>query len=65
VIDQHLVSTDKRSGITSNPNRLDDEQYIVRLVSKVITVSVETVRLVEELAREEREEKWMQADTGV
>ncbi|MGB8347032.1 MAG: type ISP restriction/modification enzyme [Ktedonobacteraceae bacterium] len=51
VIDQYQVSTDKRSGITSDPNRLDDEQYIVRLVGKVITVSVETVRLVEELAQ--------------
>jgi predicted helicase len=52
VIDQYQVSTDKRSGISSDPNRLDDEQYIVRLVSKVITVSMETVKLVEELARE-------------
>jgi predicted helicase len=59
IIDQYQVSTDKRSGITSDPNRLDDEQYIVRLVGKVITVSVETVRLVEELARDVREEEWV------
>jgi predicted helicase len=50
VIDQYQVSADKRSGITSDPNRPDDEQYIVRLVGRVITVSVETVKLVEELA---------------
>ena len=49
VIDQYQVSTDKRSGIESDPNRLDDEEYIVRLVGKVITVSVETVKLVNEL----------------
>ena len=28
VIDQYQVSTDKRSGITNDPNREDDEQYI-------------------------------------
>ena len=32
VIDQYQVCTDKRSGITSDPNREDDPQYIVRLV---------------------------------
>src|SRR2546429_4671095 len=50
VIDQYQVSEDKHSGIVSNPNNLDDEEYIVRLVGKVITVSVETVKLVDELA---------------
>jgi predicted helicase len=60
VIDQYQVSTDKRNGITSNPNQLDDEQYIVRLVGKVITVSVETVKLVEELARDVRQEEWVE-----
>jgi predicted helicase len=49
VIDQYQVSTDKRSGITSDPNRADDEEYIVRLVGRVVTVSVETVRLVKAL----------------
>jgi predicted helicase len=46
VIDQYQVSTDKRSGITSDPNRPDDEQYIVRLVGQVVRVSVETVKIV-------------------
>jgi predicted helicase len=50
VIDQYQVSTDARSGITGDPNRRDDPQYIVRLVKQVATVSVETVRLVRELA---------------
>ena len=49
VIDQYQAGTDKRSGITSDPNRSDDEEYIVRLVGRVITVSMETVRLVREL----------------
>jgi predicted helicase len=29
-----------------DPNRLDDEQYIVRLLGQVITVSLETVKVV-------------------
>jgi predicted helicase len=59
VIDQYQVSIDKRSGIVSDPNDLDDEEYIVRLVGKVITVSVETVRLVNELAMTVKMEDWM------
>jgi len=37
------------SGIVNDPNREDDPEYIVRLVGQVVTVSVETVRLVWEL----------------
>ena len=47
--DQYRVKTDKRSGITSDPNRADDPSYIVRLLGQVTHVSVETVRLVEAL----------------
>jgi predicted helicase len=46
LIDQYQVSTNARSGTTSDPNRVDDEQYIVRLVKQVITVSLETLKLV-------------------
>lgn len=49
VIDQYRVSTDKRSGITSDPNRADDPEYIIRLVGRVVTVSVETVKLISAL----------------
>jgi len=59
IIDQYQVSEDKRSGIVSDPNNLDDEEYIVRLVRKVITVSVDTVRLVNELAQSVKMEDWM------
>src|SRR5207244_6112157 len=44
VIDQYQVKIDKRSGIVNNPNRADDPQYIVRLIGKVITVSLETTK---------------------
>lgn len=49
VIDQYKASTDKRSGITNDPNREDDEQYIVRLIGQVITVSIETNKIVRSL----------------
>ena len=40
------MSTDKRSGITNDPNRPDDPGYIVRLLGQVITMSLETVKVV-------------------
>jgi predicted helicase len=46
VIDQYRVKTDARSGITHDPNNPEDEQYIVRLIKQVVTVSLETVRIV-------------------
>ena len=49
VIDQYCVKTDKRSGIANDPNCADDPQYIVKLIGKVITVSLETVGIVEGL----------------
>ena len=48
-IDQYRVKTDKRSGIVNDPNRADDPQYIVRLIGKVISVSLETVKIVQGL----------------
>ncbi len=59
VIDQYQVSEDERSGIVNDPNNLDDEEYIVRLIGKVVTVSVETVRLVTELALAITQDEWM------
>ena len=44
VIDQYRVTRDEKGNIASDPNRLDDEQYIVRLIGQVITVSLETRR---------------------
>ena len=49
IIDQYRVKEDKRSGIINDPNREDDPQYIVKLIGKVITVSLETVEIVEGL----------------
>ena len=49
IIDQYCVKTHKRSGIVNDPNRADDPQYIVKLIGKIITVSLETVEIVEGL----------------
>jgi predicted helicase len=49
IIDQYQVCTDKRSGITNDPNRSDDPQYIVRLIGQVIAVSLETVKSTQSL----------------
>ena len=49
VIDQYQVSTDKRSGITNDPNRADDPLYILRLIGQVVAVSLETVKIVKSL----------------
>ncbi len=49
IVDQYRVTTDKRSGIVNDPNREDDPKYILRLIGQVVTVSLETVRIVESL----------------
>ena len=51
---QYHVSTDKRSGITNDPNRRDDPEYIVRLLGQIITVSLETVKVVKGLSALEK-----------
>ncbi len=59
VIDQYQFSEDKRSGIVSDPNNLDDQEYIVRLVGKVITVSIQTVQLVNDLSQSITQQDWL------
>src|SRR5204863_7663894 len=51
VIDQYQVYTDERSGITNDPNREDEPDYIVKLIGKVITVSLETQKLIAKLPK--------------
>lgn len=46
LIDQYQVSTEKRSGIVSDPNREDDPEYIIRLAGQVIRVGMEAVAVV-------------------
>jgi predicted helicase len=54
VIDRYRNDTDKASSIVNDPNdwcdEHDDPTYIVELIKKVTTVSIETVELVKRLA---------------
>ena len=57
IIDQYQVKTDKKSGITDDPNDYsDDEKYIFNLLLRIINVSVQTVDLVNSLPKFEVEE---------
>ena len=49
IVDQYRVKVDKRSGIVNDPNRADQPRYIVDLIGRVITVSLQTVGIVGEL----------------
>jgi len=50
-IDQYRVSKDEQGNIASDPNRLDAEEYIVRLIGQVITVSLETLKIIGSLPK--------------
>ena len=49
LVDDILRWRDEHGNIASDPNRADDEEYIVRLVGQVITVSLETTKIVASL----------------
>jgi predicted helicase len=56
IIDQYQVSKDKRSGITNNPNDWSYEsgnpRYILDLIQRIITVSMQTNAIVQGLPKE-------------
>jgi predicted helicase len=58
VIDQYQRRIDPRSGLLSDPNRPDDPDAIVRLVRQVITVSLTTLQLIDELQRAVQPADW-------
>jgi site-specific recombinase XerC len=53
IIERYQVKTDKASGIINDPNDWADEQgnprYILDLLARIVTVSVETVKIVKSL----------------
>jgi predicted helicase len=55
ILERYQVTTDKKSGITNNPNDCADEvgnpTYILDLLLSVINVSVQTVDIVNELPK--------------
>ena len=52
-MDRYRVTTDKASGIVNDPNdwaaEHGDPRYTVELVKRVVTVSLETMRIVDAL----------------
>ncbi|WP_235737741.1 DEAD/DEAH box helicase [Nocardioides alcanivorans] len=53
IIDRYYVKTDKKSGIVNDPNdwsrEVGDPRYIVDLLARIVTVSVETLKIVDGL----------------
>ena len=55
IMERYQITTDAKSGITNNPNDWSrehgDEKYIFNLVLRIITVSIETMKIVKELPK--------------
>jgi predicted helicase len=53
IIDRYYIKTDKASGIVNDPNdwsrEVGDPRYILDLLARVVTVSVETMKIVDAL----------------
>lgn len=53
IIDRYYVKTDKKSGIVNDPNdwsrEVGDPRYILDLLARIVTVSVETMKIVDAL----------------
>lgn len=52
IMDQYQIKTNKKSGITDNPNDFsNDPKYIFNLLLRIINVSVQTVDLIDSLPK--------------
>ena len=55
IMERYQITTDSKSGITNNPNDWSrehgDEKYIFNLVLRIITVSIETMKIVNSLPK--------------
>ena len=53
IIDRYQVKTDKASGIVNDPNNwsreVKDPRYILDLLARIVTVSLETMQIVDNL----------------
>ncbi|MFF4991702.1 DEAD/DEAH box helicase [Streptosporangium saharense] len=50
IIDRYQVKIDKDSGITNDPNDWsDDPRYIIDLLKRIVTISLETMKIVDHL----------------
>lgn len=59
-MERYAVTTDKKSGITNDPNdwakEHENEKYILNLLLRIINVSVQTVEIVKGLPKLKFEE---------
>jgi predicted helicase len=53
IMERYQVKTDKASGIVNDPNdwatEVGDPRYIIDLLRRIVTVSLETLRLLKDL----------------
>ena len=50
IMNRYQVKTDKKSGIVNDPNTYsDDPRYIIDLLARIVTVSIESVKLIDSL----------------
>jgi predicted helicase len=49
IVESYRVKEDARSGLVSDPNRKDEPKFILDLIGKVATVSLETQKLIAQL----------------
>ena len=53
ILERYQIKTDKASGIVNDPNdwshEVGDPRYVLDLLARIVTVSVETVRIVRAL----------------
>ncbi|MFW8566856.1 type ISP restriction/modification enzyme [Orrella sp. 11846] len=55
ILERYQHSKDSDTGIINDPNEWsDDPRYIVNLIKRIVTVSVETVKIVEGLQKLEK-----------
>lgn len=52
IVDQYRYEEDELGNVTADPNDLKNEQYIVQLIERVTTVSLETLDLIGHLPDE-------------
>ena len=53
VMERYQVTTDKDSGLRNDPNEWGGGSYILDLLKRIVTVSLETVRLTEEIGKKD------------
>jgi predicted helicase len=52
IVDQYRHETHEETGVVSDPNDPTDEQFIIRLIERITTVSLATVELIKGLPAE-------------